>query len=572
MNVAKKFLCTCLIITMLFSFAMPILAFADDTPFVPGSLTKQMFYIRTTNGLFGMKNVSDYNPENEKNNYDWDLNEYKLGAKAIQTIVEGYPNSDQTSIQAGAERFNAEIEAQSNRSPRPSLGDAAEAAANVAIGVANDEEERLDEAIGNSGDSRDTADIGGILMKPFFALVNFVADSFLSILTNLMTKGQEITFDENNAINYEVNTSSFLTEGLTAKDRVWEWIKYSPEEIFSGQIDLLSIDFISGKDSMGNDNSNSDWTAIRTTIAGWYKVLRLIAIIGLLSVLIYTGIKILISSTSQNKAKYKEWIINWFIAVAILFSMHYIMAFVVAVTNQISGMLYNASSSIHVEPSPNGEAFTTNLLGLVRYMVQADDWYLKIGYEMMYIMLVVYTFKFTFVYLKRVLNMAFLTLIAPIVALTYPIDKMSDGTAQGFNMWLKEYTFNALLQPLHQILYYILVGSAVTIAAENPLYAIVVLQFMTEAEKLLKKIFGFDKASGGTVGGMAGAFTAGALASSVKDIARMAKMPKGNGNKAGENSDKVAMPKPTMNDINAEDIMNEKEESNGLRLGSEPEP
>ena len=33
--------------------------------------------------------------------------------------------------------------------------------------------------------------------------------------------------------------------------------------------------------------------------------------------------------------------------------------------------------------------------------------------------------------------MAFLTLIAPIVAFTYPIDKMADGQAQGFDMWVK---------------------------------------------------------------------------------------------------------------------------------------
>lgn len=50
----------------------------------------------------------------------------------------------------------------------------------------------------------------------------------------------------------------------------------------------------------------------------------------------------------------------------------------------------------------------------------------------MYIMLVGYTIKFTVIYLKRVLNIAFLTLIAPIVAFTYPIDKSIDGKAARF--------------------------------------------------------------------------------------------------------------------------------------------
>ena len=47
-------------------------------------------------------------------------------------------------------------------------------------------------------------------------------------------------------------------------------------------------------------------------------------------------------------------------------------------------------------------------------------------------------------------------MIAPFVALTYPIDKLNDGQAQGFNKWLKEYIFNLLIQPMHLLLYTIL--------------------------------------------------------------------------------------------------------------------
>ena len=422
----------------------------------------------------------------------------------------------------------------------------------------NNVQDKADNIENNAGGdhyfAEDSADIGGILMKPVFALVNTVADAALKILTNVMMGDQKPVYG-NTYEEYRPSTSSFLTIGATKGDRVDEWLFYTPEQIFSGSIDLLSIDFISG-----NNNNNKDWGAIRGTIATWYKVLRLIAIIGLLSVLIYTGIKVIISSNTQNKAKYKEWIVNWFIAVAILFSMHYIMSFIIAGTNEISKLIQSSNQPIKI--IYDSGSMITNFVGVVRFMVQSDDWYLKIGYEMMYILLVVYTFKFTFIYLKRVLNMAFLTLIAPIVALTYPIDKMNDGTAQGFNMWLKEYTFNALLQPLHQIMYYILVGSAVSIALDNPIYGVVVLMFMTEAEKLLKTIFGFDKARGGTVGGMAGAFTVGALASSVKDIARMAKLPQGggkNGPRGNGGQGDVNMPKPTKNDIDPDDF--EKDDS-----------
>ena len=394
-------------------------------------------------------------------------------------------------------------------------------------------------------------DIGGILLSPVFALVNFVADAVVSGIGSVMigkgsgvlgtgvlsdTKPTELNYE--NTDTHEIDMSSFKN----LKKIQYPHITYTPEEIFSGNVDILSIDFISGKvyDKDTNalrDNKNDGWKNIRKVISQWYQILRMIAIIGFLSVLIYTGIKIIISSNAKDKAKYKEWIINWLIGVTILFFMHYIMAFTVSFNREFSNLVSKASNGIHVVPIGNeGSSFDTNLMGLVRFMIQSQNFFIKIAYETMYIALIVYTIKFTVTYIRRVLYMAFLTLIAPIVALTYPIDKMNDGSAQGFNMWLKEYVFNALLQPMHCILYYVLVGSAIDVAANNPIYGIVVLAFMSQAEKIFKKIFGFDKANPGTVGGMADAFAAGAIASNIAKMAKFSKSALGKGGNAGGNA------------------------------------
>ena len=550
MKLTKKILCTCLIVITVFSFIMQNLVFADEEKqFV--SVSEMVSAVSaTSNSLRAIaktKVISKINEEIQDEDlatkicdyYYSDSDKLSVNYKMIYAMGENEITINEIKMNISNDELDF-LRANNISSVNTDTGSIA----------ASDQ----DTGGGHVVKETDSADIGGILMKPVFALVNTVADAALKILTNVMMGDQKPVYG-NTYEEYRPSTSSFLIIGATKGDRVDEWLFYTPEQIFSGSIDLLSIDFISG-----NNNNNKDWGAIRGTIATWYKVLRLIAIIGLLSVLIYTGIKVIISSNTQNKAKYKEWIVNWFIAVAILFSMHYIMSFIIAGTNEISKLIQSSNQPIKIIYSNDEKSASiiTNFVGVVRFMVQSDDWYLKIGYEMMYILLVVYTFKFTFIYLKRVLNMAFLTLIAPIVALTYPIDKMNDGTAQGFNMWLKEYTFNALLQPLHQIMYYILVGSAVSIALDNPIYGVVVLMFMTEAEKLLKTIFGFDKARGGTVGGMAGAFTVGALASSVKDIARMAKLPQGggkNGPRGNGGQGDVNMPKPTKNDIDTNDFM-----------------
>lgn len=115
------------------------------------------------------------------------------------------------------------------------------------------------------------------------------------------------------------------------------------------------------------------------------------------------------------------------------------------------------------------------------------------GYGLIYVILVIYTIIFLFTYMKRVVYMAFLTVIAPLVAVTYPIDKMNDGKAQAFNMWFKEYIFNLLIQPLHLIMYSVLIGSAMSFATENLVYVVMALGFFVPAEKLLRRFFGFEK-------------------------------------------------------------------------------
>lgn len=178
--------------------------------------------------------------------------------------------------------------------------------------------------------------------------------------------------------------------------------------------------------------------------------------------------------------------------------------------------------------------FKTNLMGYIRFACQSIDENM-VAYTIMYVVLVIYNCMFTFIYLKRVLYMAFFTMISPLVALTYPIDKMSDGNAQGFSMWFKEYMMNAVIQPIHLILYTVLISSSISLAVDSPIYALVALGFLIPAEKFIRKMFNLNK---GETAGNLGSFAGGALA--MQGLQKLGKIgPKsGKGNAAGS-SDKI---------------------------------
>lgn len=307
---------------------------------------------------------------------------------------------------------------------------------------------------------------------------------------------------------------------LWGKDKVnIPYIRYTPEEIFANKVPALDVNFIKPSVKTGDN----DWDAehniaikLQPTIASWYVAIRTLALVALLSVLVYLGIRMLITSIAADKAKYKKMLMDWIIGICLLFALHYIMSFALTMSEVVTSMLgKDTTQSINVSFENNGNQynFSGNLMSYVRFMIQSTDEATGIGFFFLYLMLVIYSLRFTWVYLKRVVNMAFLTLIAPFVALTYPIDKVSDGSAQAFNMWIKEFSFNALLQPLHLLLYKVLLGSATALAAINPLYGVVCLGFILAAEKLLKQMFRFNKAGAGTVGSLAGAAGVTALAS-----------------------------------------------------------
>lgn len=255
------------------------------------------------------------------------------------------------------------------------------------------------------------------------------------------------------------------------------------------------------EDSTGK-TKESTAAQLQVTVSKWYKALRLVSLVALLSVLVYVGIRIIISSTGQEKAKYKKMIGDWIVAICILFVLNYIMAFTMDIVNRIIDV-FSSSSLVDA----NG---VDTLMSEIRNNIDSRAYSDLTTFTnlILYIVLVIYTIIFTIHYLKRVVYLAFFTMIAPLIAVTYPIDRIKDGQAQAFGTWIKEYTFNAAIPVIHIIIYSALVGSAKDLAIDNPLYAIVCISFLIPAEKFFKKLFGFEKAS--TVGQL-GAAAGGAL-------------------------------------------------------------
>lgn len=383
----------------------------------------------------------------------------------------------------------------------------------------------------------------------------------------------------------------------------------TPEKIFANEVPFLDVNII---------NPNYEDTAaskLQGTVGSWYLALRNLAIIGMLSILVYVGIRILLSSTATDKAKYKGMIKDWVIAICLLFFMHYIMSFTITMVEELTKSL-KANSQIPVLQldltdydlnsdqkeivqkvdelsGGNGDMsqikWATDFTGIARFRAQLDydlasgdsaDYVAHSGkarmaYTLIYAVLVIYTIMFVFQYLKRLIYIIFLTMIAPLVALTYPIDKMNDGTAQAFNTWLKEYIFNLLLQPFHLLIYSMLIGSAIELATDHLIYTLAVLGFMLPAEKVLRKFFGFEKASAGSSimsGVVGGQLVMNAIGSISNRVKGGTKKQASGGSNGDDGKGKVRMSDRTADDAEKTDAFLMSALGGGTTTSPSPDP
>ena len=227
----------------------------------------------------------------------------------------------------------------------------------------------------------------------------------------------------------------------------------------------------------------------RTAIAKWYYILRLIAAAILLVILIYVGIKMAISTIASEQAKYKQMLVDWVASLALLFLLHYIIMFAITV----NGALVEALSQMCDDTTGD---MMSSIVGMM-FWIGIEGIFAAI----VYVFFVGEIFSFFLLYMKRMITVGFLIMIAPLITITYAIDKMGDGKAQALNAWLKELVYNILIQPFHCVIFMAFFDAIATIIKNDKfsigayIFAILIMKFMKKAEEILRKIFHFEASS-----------------------------------------------------------------------------
>lgn len=341
----------------------------------------------------------------------------------------------------------------------------------------------------------------------FDVLGGVVLDGLIGTLTSVIRIPIVLIGDAISVVLGLLGKSAGFTEGITEDD---VGARLTPEDVLFNKLQLISINFFDLDGGTGS--AGGAIQEIRKNVAIWYYAIRNIALGVLLCIFIYVAIRMTLSTVASDKAVYKKMLMDWLVGITLLFLLHYIIMGSIMLNNVlVEDVMRPALTASSASASGTLGDFTVQLRddGTKIISSAAKSW----GAAIVYIMVVFVTLTFLYKYIMRMLTIAFLIIISPLITITYSIDKMGDGKSQALNTWLKEFEYNILIQPFHCIMYMVFVKTAVDIldgTIAGMVLAIFTMKFIWDGEKIIKNIFGFNNAKsvGDSLVAAGGALTA----------------------------------------------------------------
>lgn len=296
------------------------------------------------------------------------------------------------------------------------------------------------------------------------------------------------------ATNFLLN---IVVSGTTETTKINITEPFTIENLLFQKYDLFDINFFRYQQKTDTNNGQKyDIVTnvngkIKTQVSKWYYIIRNLSLTLSVIILIYIGIRMAMSTVAgdegkaSKKADYKKMLTAWLTSIILIFILHYIFIFIFTLFDLLMGVAQEFYKST------GGSGIEGNIINGIRLNTTRSNGWGYVPNLILYYMVVYFQLKFFVIYANRMLEMSFLTIISPIVTITYSIDKVGDNRSQAFSALLKTIILKVFIQLIHVITYIIFIMSAGVIAQKAPLLAVLFFSALSRAEKIVRNVFNF---------------------------------------------------------------------------------
>lgn len=355
-----------------------------------------------------------------------------------------------------------------------------------------------------------------LLTKPISSMAMGILNGVNGMLAAIFAPEEKIS----TAINSGLEEAKEVKEAFNSKDskKIFEAIfdglddtrktiynmLLSPEDIFSNRVQITNANIFSEKFDEDGEVHKNDWNVfnhlmkqLKQATAGLYYITRNLAVVILLCLLIYAGIRIVMSSNvATEKAKWKEYLYDWLKALALVMFVHILMIGIFYISDVITAGLSGAFGNDTIVANILYNFDNTSALDVMSSVV----------YVIMYGYITYLTIVFLLAYFKRLFYIIVMIIVAPIISSLYALGKTGK---QRFNKWFQEFVMGVMVQPFQLLIYSVLflipmnvmtssgikIGSGivkVTYATlDTQIFALIAISMVRPIEKFMRNIFGF---------------------------------------------------------------------------------
>lgn len=242
-------------------------------------------------------------------------------------------------------------------------------------------------------------------------------------------------------------------------------------------------------------NPNIESTAISRGIDGiknlsatLFQILRYFAIILIVVLLIFTGLRLAVSDLAEDRARYKEVLKSWAVGLLFIALLPQIIVIINTICGYFMDILWNARVNLE---NAGYSSFESELFMQCINGTAETGGLTSAAYFIEFLAFVIMDYKFFFKYIFRSFRIFALVIIAPIMGVLHIFFKIS-GKEGCIGNWFSKYITNYLMQPLHALLYLIFMFTASNIALNAPLLAVLFLWALSRAEKIFEIILEID--------------------------------------------------------------------------------
>lgn len=379
-------------------------------------------------------------------------------------------------------------------------------------------------------------------------IINFIAtigEYLISLFINIVLKIPVLGYASlaevmiTNIFNSVAGEDEYINRGMNTDLYIDPRRSVNVENIIFGRVELLNVDFFidprkaeermegltgSGQEIeriqerariSGNSGTATEYNAVRpeyeesvigalrTNYSKIYYITFAICIVTMLLTLVGISIAGMLSTLGKDKAKYKEYGLDWIKGFATMFFSLLFVFFIIKFNNFILKILMQFSNTI-LEDGILKE--TASIYETIRTRAYDNKFTVGFPATIIYIMLIWDTIKFSFIYVKRLIYILVLALIGPLGNTYQVVSNVFTGKAGDrtvISKWAKEISYLVFLQSIHAAVYTFIMIVAFqllqNISIVNFILVVGLHNMLYKMQDYLKDLFKFSDGSGSAI-------------------------------------------------------------------------